>query len=145
MLGRVSSPQSKSPRHRVASLCLCAVLALTLAGANAPAAMSAASLGGNSALSELTEGGTTATTQTTATNAAATESTNSKGTIIIALVAAAVLLIGIAFVIVRDARRVAPLADGQLVDSRPAHDSAATLRKRRAKAKAARRQRKRNR
>jgi hypothetical protein len=56
-----------------------------------------------------------------------------------------VLLIGIAFVIVRDARRVASVGDGNLASGGAARDSAARLRQRRAKAKAARRQRKRNR
>jgi len=65
--------------------------------------------------------------------------------VVIALVAAVALLIAIASVIVRDARKVAPAGDPQIAEARSAHDSAATLRKRRAKAKAARRQRKRNR
>ncbi|HEY2216414.1 MAG TPA: hypothetical protein VGH21_02895 [Solirubrobacteraceae bacterium] len=58
---------------------------------------------------------------------------------------AIVLLIAIASVIVRDARSVAPASDPQVAEARSAHDAAAVLRKRRAKAKAARRQRKRNR
>ena len=72
--------------------------------------------------------------------------TNSQKTILIAIVAAVVLLSGIAFVIARDARRVAPATDADLgrrtVRGR---DPAVTMRKRRAKAKAARQQRKRNR
>ncbi len=56
----------------------------------------------------------------------------------------AVLLGGIAFFIVRDARSVAPVVDG-LAGAGSAQERAARLRKRRAKAKAARRQRKRNR
>ena len=51
----------------------------------------------------------------------------------------------IAVVIVRDARRVAPAGDPESVERGLARDSAARLRKRRAKAKAARQQRKRNR
>ena len=133
-------------RRRAAPLCLCAVLALALAGANAPVAMSAASLAPNGALSELTEGGQTTATQTTATSATTTEATtNSKTVIILALVAAFALLIGIAFVIVRDARKVAPAGDSQLTAGGSARDSAARLQRRRAKAKAARRERKRNR
>ena len=58
---------------------------------------------------------------------------------------AVALLVAIAYVIVRDARRMAPAGDPQVAEARSAHDSAATLRKRRAKAKAARQQRKRNR
>jgi hypothetical protein len=84
-------------------------------------------------------------TRTTATTAPAETPTNSKGVIILVLGVAIVLLVGIAYVIVRDARKVAPVSDGQLGEAGPARDSAARLRRRRAKAKAARRQRKRNR
>jgi len=133
-------------RRRAASLFLCAVLALAFAGANAPVAMSAASLTPNGALSELTEGGQTTPTRTTATSTTTTEpTTNSKTVIILALVAAFALLIAIAFVIVRDARKVAPAGDSQLTSGGSARDSAARLQRRRAKAKAARRERKRNR
>ena len=60
--------------------------------------------------------------------------------------AALVLLLGIAFVIVRDARSVAPVAEGGAVSSGGGSRNAeAQLRRRRAKAKAARQQRKRNR
>jgi beta-lactamase regulating signal transducer with metallopeptidase domain len=127
------------------ALCLWAVLTLSLAIASAPAAIAATSLGGGSALSELTEGQTTAPTQTTATTSATEATTNSKTVIILALVAAIALLIGIAFVIVRDARRVAPVTEAQLGEGGSARDSAAKLQRRRAKAKAARRHRKRNR
>jgi len=54
-------------------------------------------------------------------------------------------LVGIALVIARDARRVAPAGDAQLSEARSARDTAARVRRRRAQAKAARRQRKRNR
>jgi hypothetical protein len=135
----------KSSHHRAASLCVGAVLALAFAGASAPAATSAASLSGGGALTELTEGGQTTPTQTTATTTSTEATTNSKSVIILALVAAFALLIGIAFVIVRDARRVAPATDSQLSEGGSARDSAARFQRRRAKAKAARRQRKRNR
>ncbi len=129
--------------RRLASLLLCAVLALVLAApASAPAA-----LGGGSSFSELTEGQTettpTETTATTATTSGASTS-NSKGTILIAGAAALLLLCGIAFLIVRDARSVAPAGDGLLGKGGSGHDTAAMMRKRRAKAKAARRQRKQN-
>jgi hypothetical protein len=65
--------------------------------------------------------------------------------VIIAVAAAVALLVAIAFVIVRDARRVAPAGDGPLNEARAARDTAVALRKRREKAKAARRQRKRTR
>ncbi len=135
----------KSAHHRAASLCVCAVLALALTGASLPAATSAASLSGGGALTELTEGGQATSTQATATTATTESTTNSKSVIILALVAAFALLIGIAFVIVRDARRVAPVTDSQLSEGGSARDSAARFQRRRAKAKAARRQRKRTR
>jgi hypothetical protein len=58
---------------------------------------------------------------------------------------AVVLLVGIGFLIMRDAHKVAPVGDGPVTDARSARDPAARLRKRRAQAKAARAQRKRNR
>ncbi len=77
----------------------------------------------------------------------ATSSTESSGISMSVLVpifiAGALLLGGIAFLIVRDARNVAPVADGMVGGS--VQDKAARQRKRRAKAKAARQQRKRNR
>jgi hypothetical protein len=92
----------------------------------------------------LTEGASESETQTTATTPAK-EASNSKSTILIAGIAAVLLLSGIAFVIVRDARRVAPATVDQLATSRSGNDAAVALRKRRAKAKAARKQRKRTR
>jgi hypothetical protein len=128
--------------RRFTSLCLCAVLALALA---APATTLAA-VGGSGAFSELTEGQTETTpTQTTATTAT-TEATTSKssGVLLIAGAAAVLLLGGIAFLIMRDARSVAPAGDGLLGKGGSGHDTAAMMRKRRAKAKAARQQRKQN-
>jgi hypothetical protein len=66
--------------------------------------------------------------------------------LLLGLIAAGALIAGIAFMILRDAHRVAPVPDGQVTgEGRAARDVAAMMRKRRAKAKAARRQRKRNR
>jgi hypothetical protein len=130
--------------------CVCAVVALVAFGACAPVA-GAASVGGGSAFSELTEGGketSTETTASTATKEASTSGSNANtGTVLVlGLIAAAVLIGGIAFLIMRDAHRVAPVPEGQLTGvGRPARDPAVTMRKRRAKAKAARAQRKRNR
>jgi hypothetical protein len=123
------------------------VTALALAGPAAPSA-SSAGLGGGSAFSELTESQpeTTSTTPKTTTNAPSpSEPTNSHTTILLALGAAVLLLSAIGVVIVRDARRVAPAGDPDAIERESARDSAARLRKRRAKAKAARQQRKRNR
>jgi hypothetical protein len=135
------------PSRRLASLCLCVILTLALADIAVPATTLAA-LGGGTAFSELTEGGAETTpTQTTASTSSAESTSGSNSTTVVglALVAAVVLLIGIAFVIVRDARRVAPVGDGPSTRRGSARDPAAELRRRRAKAKAARRQRKRNR
>jgi hypothetical protein len=135
-------------RTRLARLCACTVLLLAFTGAAASTALAAGSaVGSEGAFDQLSEAATKESTQTQKTETTATTepTSNSKKTIIIALAAAVSLLIGIAFVIVRDARRLAPAGDPQLVEARSAHDHAATLRKRRAKAKAARRQRKRTR
>ncbi|HEY5044506.1 MAG TPA: hypothetical protein VII53_01465 [Solirubrobacteraceae bacterium] len=127
--------------RRLASLCLCAILAL----AAAMPATTFAALGGSSAFSELTEGQTETTpTQTTATTASMETTSNSRNLIVLASGAAVLLLAGIAFLIVRDARSVAPAGDGLLGKGGSGHDTATMMRKRRAKAKAARRQRKQN-
>jgi beta-lactamase regulating signal transducer with metallopeptidase domain len=122
------------------------VLALALGSLLAPGAL-AASLGGGNAFSELTQGQqeSTTTTPKTTTSTTSTEPTNSQTVILLALGAAVLLLSVIAFVIVRDARRVAPAGDGDSLERGSARDSAARVRRRRAKAKAARQQRKRNR
>ena len=126
------------------------LLALGVCGMSfAPAALGAGAVGGSS-LQELAESGeetSTATTSTTSTSGtSSTNTTNSQKTILIAIVAAVVLLSGIGFVIARDARRVAPATDADLGEARAGRrDPAVMMRKRRAKAKAARQQRKRNR
>jgi hypothetical protein len=124
------------------ALSLTALLAL----AGTPAAV-AARLGSGSAFSELTEEKPEETkTAATVTTGSTTNSepTNSHTTILLVLGAAVLLLGAIAFLILRDARGVAPASDPQLAEARSARDSAVALRKRRAKAKAARRQRKQN-
>ena len=131
--------------RRLAPLFVCALLTLTPALA-APATTFAA-LGGSSAFSELTEGQTqteTTPTQTTATGTTTESASKSGGVLVIAGAAALLLLGGIAFLIMRDARSVAPAGDGLLGKGGSGHDTAAMMRKRRAKAKAARRQRKQN-
>lgn len=65
--------------------------------------------------------------------------------VLLGIGAAVVLLLGIAFVIVRDARSAAPVTEGALSSGGGSRNAEARLRKRRAQAKAARRQRKRNR
>jgi hypothetical protein len=142
-------------------MCVCALCAAALlAFAGAPAwAAGAKSFGGAGALSNPTKGASetkpssTATTITTAPTAttATTETTkesephNSRSVILVIAGAAVLLLSGVAFVIVRDARKMAPASEVEFAEgSTPRHTEAA-LRKRRAKAKAARQQRKRNR
>jgi len=113
---------------------------------SAPYAL-AATAGEGQALQELTEG-SPESTQTTTTSTATTSTTptsNSHTTILLAALAAVVLLCAVGFVIARDARRVAPATDADMGDARSSRDPAVALRKRRAKAKAARQQRKRNR
>jgi hypothetical protein len=140
------TPRRTSARRHSAPA-LIAVLVIAILALGAPGAM-AASLNEGSAFGELTQGGqetgTTTTTRTTA-PASTESSSNSSRTILIASAAAIVLLCAIGFVIVRDARRVAPAGDGELTEGRSGRDPAVAMRKRRAKAKAARRQRKRNR
>ncbi|HEY4427380.1 MAG TPA: hypothetical protein VGN08_04180 [Solirubrobacteraceae bacterium] len=120
---------------------------LALTGSSAPVAMSAGLNPGN-AFSELAGGGqetpTTPKPKTT-TSSTSPEPTNSHTVALLALGAAVVVLCGIAFVIARDARKVAPAGDLDALERGSARDSAARLRRRRAKAKAARQQRKRNR
>jgi cobalamin biosynthesis Mg chelatase CobN len=108
---------------------------------------SSGSLGSSESFSNLTgKGGEEETpTQTTATTSSSSSSSGvSKSVLVPIFVVGALLLAGIAFFIVRDARNVAPAGDG-LGSAGSSRDQAARLRKRRAKAKAARRQRRRNR
>ena len=141
---------STSPAGRLlaAAACVCACLAI---GGWLTAPAGAAGVGAGKSFSELTSGGAeTATTSSTpavtsAKTAAETAPSNSRTLILVAIGAAVLLISGIGFVIIRDARRVAPVGDGDMLQARPARDSAAQMRRRRARAKAARRQRKRNR
>jgi len=145
VLSRFRLP-SRSLRASSCALLLAALLAL--AGTAAPAAL-AASLNGGGALSELTKPSETeeAETKTTATTSstASSEPHDSKTVLVLGLAAAAVLLAGIVFVIMRDVRKVAPATTGEMLEGSAARRSEAAMRRRRAKAKAARQQRKRNR
>jgi hypothetical protein len=146
MLAGVPSRRPFRPVNtRTLACALCVAALLCLSGASAPAGF-AASLGGGNALSELTEGGASETTETATTSSTTSESEphNSKSLLLLGGGAAVLLLMTVAFVIVRDARRVAPVGDGEIVDAVPRRSEAA-MRRRRAKAKAARQQRKRNR
>ena len=128
--------------------CLLCVCALLVSGAAAATPALAAGVNPGNALSELTAPqGETATAPTK--TVAGTPTTESSGTshtlILLALAAAVLLLAAIAYVIVRDARRVAPATDLDVLEARVSEAAAVRLRKRRAKAKAARKQRKRTR
>jgi hypothetical protein len=145
MLARVSSSPilaRQSLRARVCALSLVALLAL--ASALAPGAIAAGFENGK-ALNELNEAAGSSEPATTPTTPKTTEAKNSRSVILLATAGAIVLLCVIAFVIARDARRVAPAGAGDGGEPRPAKDARVTLQKRRAKAKAARKQRKRTR
>ena len=103
-------------------------------------------------MSELTKGSETEepTETTTATTATTSESStsepqNSSSLLLIGLGVAVVLLVGIVYVIMRDVRRVAPATTADMLERGTSQRSEAAMRRRRAKAKAARQQRKRNR
>jgi hypothetical protein len=130
-----------------------AVLMLTQLAMSAPPAL-AAGFGGSGSLNNLTEGtgeeSETPATSTTATSTTAStstsESSGKSSTVVTALIAVGVVLLGgVAFVIVRDARKWVPAGDVELAEGAAKRKSQVALEKRRAKAKAARRQRKRNR
>jgi hypothetical protein len=149
MLACVSSAGRGSASRRLAACSLCLTVAMVLAGLTAQSATSAG-LGGGNALTELTQGQTETTASTpTTTGTTSAETTNSDSNshlmLLLGVGAAVVLLGGIAFVIVRDARRVAPAGDADSLERGSSRGSAGQLRRRRAKAKAARQQRKRNR
>ncbi len=116
-------------------------------GSASGSAAGAEGLGTSSALSNLTsgEGAEEESPLKTATSSTSSSSSGVSTSVLLPIfIVGALLLGGIAFFIVRDARGVAPVVDG-LGNPGSAHERAARLRKRRAKAKAARRQRKRNR
>lgn len=117
-----------------------------LSGAASGSTANSEGLGTSGALSNLTSGGEEeASTPTTSTSSSTSTSGGvSTGVLLPIFIVGAVLLGGIAYFIVRDARGVAPVVDG-FGNAGSAQERAARLRKRRAKTKAARRQRKRNR
>jgi len=134
-------------RARACALCLAALLAL--ACAPVPAALAAGTFGGNSTLNKLAEEETPESTETTkaaATNTSSSSNSGISGSILAFAVGGAVVLLGgIVFVIMRDVRNVAPVTEAEFAEAGASRHSEAAMRKRRAKAKAARQQRKRNR
>jgi hypothetical protein len=131
------------------ALLLAAWAALVLGAVGSlPQAARAANLGSGNSFNELTKGaeGETSTTSTATTPANTSSTTSNSGSLLFVGSGVAIALLGaIAFVIVRDARRVAPAADAKLSESGARGNSAARIQRRRARAKAARQQRKRNR
>jgi hypothetical protein len=124
----------------VSALISCALLA--------PASAPAAGIEGGNSFNELSRKAQeepSSTETKPATKTSGSESRNSSKTLLIGLGAAAVLLLAIGYVIVRDARRVAPAGAEEISEGRRGRDAAGRRRNRRAKAKAARRQRKKNR
>jgi hypothetical protein len=143
----VEGPRRTSLRSLRTRACLLAASALLAGGLVGAPQASATSIEGGNSFNELSEKAqqeqTTPTeAQTTGTTKATSNSTKTVG---IAIGAAVVLLLAIAFVIVRDARRVAPAGAEELTEGSRARDAAARRRNSRAKAKAARQQRKKNR
>ena len=145
---RVCNLRLATHSRSVAACLVCVTLLVlgSLGAVGAPVALSAELSGGN-ALGELTksEPETTTTAAKATTTTTTEEPTNNSSTVFLAIGAGAVLLLGIVFVIMRDVRRVAPAGDVELAEATVARDSALRVSRRRAKAKAARQQRKRNR
>ncbi len=131
----MSSITAANLKRRGARALLCLLLSIALCASCAPAALAATtSTAEGQAFSELSkapEAESSTQTQKTETSGTSTSSSNSKKTVIIAVAAAVALLVAIGFVIVRDARRVAP-ADG------PVSDAASPQRLRRGAAQASR-------
>lgn len=145
MLARQGSlmrtPTDIRPSRLLACLCTVCVLLFSLSGVALADETSDPFSGTKNPSTQ-----TTATPTTTGTTTTGETSTSIPGSILIlALVAGGILIGGIAFVILRDARRVAPVGDSLAVEGSTRAATAAKQRKRRAKAKEARRQRKRNR
>ena len=137
--------RARTPSRRAFLIAALALAVLVGVWALAPVAL-AGSL--NNELAEKVqqqEAETPSTTTTTTTSSTSESGGSNTKTLVIVASAAGVVLAVIAFVIVRDARRVAPVTETQFGETALARHSAARLRRRRARAKAARKQRRRNR
>jgi hypothetical protein len=140
-----------SPRRLLGparAFALATLLAVSLGGMSS-AAYGITSVEGGNSFNELSqkaqEQEPTKSTETTTTTATNKKQGTSRTTIFIGIGAAIVLLLAIASVIIRDAHKLAPADDPADVDARVSRELVLQQRKRRAKAKAARHQRKRNR
>jgi hypothetical protein len=126
------------------------VLAVAMIGSGALAggASAAESVEGGNSFNELSQKAqqeTTPTETTATTTGTEAEVHNSNKTVFIGIGAAIVLLIAIAFVIVRDARRVAPAGAEEFGEGKPGRNMAVQRRNRRNKARAAKAARKKHR
>ncbi len=140
-------PTAVASRRTLAAL----VATFALLCAAAPQAFAGVSLGSGNlaeqAESESSSSSPSSTSTTGTKESKEAETTNSNHTLFIGIAVAVVLLGGIGFVIVRDARRRAPVSDAatDAAVERSHLDHQSQLRRKRARAKAARQQRKRNR
>lgn len=141
-----NGPAPSRPPAPRALVCLLAAAALALA---MPAGALAAGIEGGNSFNELSQKAQEqeqTAPKTTSRNAGSSgEPSNTGKTIVIGTLAGVVLIGAIAFAIIRDVRRVAPAGEAELIERRAASDQAVRMRNRRSKAKAARKQRKRNR
>jgi hypothetical protein len=150
-VSREASKQGRENRRRGLRGRAALVLAVATIGAGATtgSASAAESVEGGNSFNELSQ---KAQQETTPTETTATETTgtaaevhNSNKTIFIGIGAAIVLLIAIAFVIVRDARRVAPAGAEEFGEGKSGRNMAVQRRNRRKKARAAKAARKKHR
>jgi len=141
----VSRSGSRVPRPGAALLAALALMCCPLA---VPAVAAAAGVEGGNAFNELQQKAqeeTTPTETTATTKTSEGETRNSNTLIFVGIGAAVVLLIGIGYVIVRDARRVAPAGPDDLGEGNRGRDNTLRHANRRAKSKAARQARRKNR
>jgi hypothetical protein len=139
------APIATQIRRTTLVLCIASMALVGIVGvpALAHAELSSGGLAEMATKAEQEEATATATKTTAATAESSSSSSISGTTLILALGAGGLLLGGIAFVIVRDARSVAPVVEGAVAGN--SRNPQARMRRRRAQAKAAKRQRKRNR
>lgn len=136
---------------RRSSIFLCIIALFAFAGSAGVQSALGAELSTGPSLNNYLEKEPEANAETEAAEAEeeANENAKSSGssgpsTLLVGGIAAAVLLFGIAFLIVRDARKVAPV-EGPPTGGMTAEARAAAIKRRRSKARAAKQQRKRNR
>lgn len=148
---REASKRGRNERRRGLRerLALALAVAMIVGGALAGGASAAESVEGGNSFNELSQKAQqeTTTAETTGTETTGTEAEvhNTSKTVFIGIGAAIVLLLAIAFVIVRDARRVAPAGAEEFGEGKPGRNTAVQRRNRRKKARAAKAARKKHR